>query len=630
MYKIILVGNPNTGKTTLFNTLTGSNEKASNWHGVTVGVKTKKYKYKGEEFCVADTPGVYLLEGAVAEEKITSEWLKNSNDLIINICDANNLKRNFMLTAELIKMNREVIVAVNMSNEIKLYDYENISKEFNCKIIEIDARKKKSVNILKELIYSQIKNKKTQKEYKLNNINIDIDKFKIKNSKNGYDVTDKIDNILLNKYIFIPTMLISLLFIFYIVFNGINLPIFNNINIFFSLLIDKMRKLILCVNMPYFIKLLISDAIIGSFVTILSFVPQILLLMFFINLLEDVGFMSRIAFMLDGLMKKIGLSGKSLFGIIMGYGCTTSAVISTRNLQNQSIRKRTILLLPYSTCSAKLPIFLTISSLFFRKYKFLFVFGLYIFSILIQIIYAIILNKINNTKDAYCIVEMPKYRFPNFKKICKDSVVVFKDFVFKIGALLLIFGVLMWTFQNFDLRFNFINSKNFSTSILYKISELVTPLFRPLGFANPAIVVAIIFGLIAKEFLIVSLAMMNGVVGDISLLSQSLISSSSLCFFTPISSVVFLVFVLLYSPCFSSLSAIASEIGKREAFYVFVSQFIIAYVIAFVVKVSFENFKIVVLLLAIFVLAIIILTMLKSRCKTNCKGNCDACRKTKV
>ena len=168
MYKLTLIGNPNTGKTTLYNTLTKSNEKASNWHGVTVGIKTKSYKFKDEEFCVTDTPGVYLLDGAIAEEKITSDWLFKNDDLIINICDANNLRRNFILTAELLKMGREIIIAVNMSNEVKLYDYELISKELNCQIIEIDARKKKSIEKLKNAIYEKLVNKKPQKTYKIN------------------------------------------------------------------------------------------------------------------------------------------------------------------------------------------------------------------------------------------------------------------------------------------------------------------------------------------------------------------------------------------------------------------------------------------------------------------------------
>lgn len=630
MFNIALVGNPNTGKTTLFNTLTKSNEKASNWHGVTVDVKSKKYKFNECEFCVYDTPGVYLLDGAVAEEKTTKEWLtSNKCDLIVNICDANNFKRNFALTEELLKLSVNVIVAVNMSAECCLYDYKALSRELNCLIIEIDARKQSSVKHLKTAIFDILHNKKPQNIVKTNKKHISIDNFILKNTKsNPYKVNDKIDSIVLNKIVFISLFILALVFIFYTVFNGLGMVISNITNAIFNKIIQKMQKIILCVNINNITKSLLFDAILGSFATVVSFLPQVLLLMFFINLLEDIGFMSRVAFMLDGPMKKIGLSGKSLFSIFMGYGCTTSAVISSRNLQDDKIRKRTILLLPYSSCSAKLPIFLLLSSLFFKRYKFLFVLGLYLFSIIVQIIYAVILNKIRKIESSICLFEMPKYRLPNFKKIFLDSFKVFKEFIFKIGSLLLIFGVLVWLLQNFDLKFNFLNGKKFSSSILYRFANVITPFFKPVGLDNPAIISALFFGLIAKEFLLVGLAMMNGVIGDISFLGASLITKASVCYFTPISSIVFLVFVLLYSPCFSCLSSIASEVDLKTAVFVFVTQFLIAYLAAFIVKQALENLKAFLFALIIIILAIILLTMLKSKCKSNCKGNCDACRNT--
>ncbi len=630
MFKIALVGNPNTGKTTLFNTLTKSNEKASNWHGVTVDVKSKKYRYKNKDFCVYDTPGVYLLDDAIAEEEITKNWLKsNQCNLVINICDANNFKRNFALTQELFNLGLDVIIAVNMSQEVCLYNYKKLSNEINYDIIEIDARKQKSIEKLKYAIYQNIHNKKLQKTTNIVKNQLNIDDFAIKeNNKTPYRINDKIDKCILNNIVFILLFMTLILSMFYIVFGSVGLFISNNINAIFSKIIEKVRKIFLCVNINNVIIALLLDGILGSFITLLSFLPQILLLMFFINLLEDMGFMSRVAFMFDGLMKKIGLSGKSLFSIFMGYGCTTSAVVVSRNLENQKIRKRTVLLLPYSTCSAKLPIFLLISSLFFNKYKFLFVFLLYIFSIIIQLIYSVILNKLNRIDSGFCLFEMPKYRFPNVKKIFLDSLKTFKDFVFKTGGLLLIFGVLVWILQNFDTSLNYLNGENFSNSILYKLSSFITPIFKPLGFYSPAIVVALFFGLVAKEFLIVGLAMMNGVVGNLSLLTKSLTSVTSICYFTPTSSIVFLVFVLLYSPCFLCLSSIASEINIKTSIFVFVFQFIIAYLVTFVIKLMLENFKLFVFVLIVIILAIMLLIMIKSKCNSSCKGNCNACRKT--
>lgn len=629
MFKIALVGNPNTGKTTLYNTLTKSNEKASNWHGVTVDIKNKSYKYKELQFIVYDTPGIYLLDGAVAEESITKNWLKSSAcDLVVNICDANNFKRNFALTQELINFGLNIIVAVNMSKEVCLYDYSRLSNEHNIKIIEIDARKAKSVNLLKSAIYDNLTNKKPQKPVKSNKIHINIDNYLIKQCKNDpYYINDRIDKLILNKAVFCILFALLLLFIFYTTFNGVGLLLSNIINSYFNKTIDKLRKIILCVNINKILISIIFDAVLSSFVAICSFLPQILLLMFFINLLEDIGFMSRIAFMFDGFLKKIGLSGKSLFSIFMGYGCTTSAVVTSRNLQDTDIRKRTILLLPYSSCSAKLPIFLLISSLFFERLKFLFVFGLYVLSILIQLIYALLLNKFQKINNPICLFEMPKYRLPNLKKVCLDSLRSFKDFTIKTGGLLLVFSTLVWLLKNFSFRFEFLGNGNFTSSILYKTASVVSPLFKPIGLNNPAIIVAIFFGLIAKEFLIVGLAMMNAVF-DVSLLASSLVNPISVCYFTPVSSVVFLIFILLYSPCFSCISSIASEVGFKTAIFVFISQFVVAYICAFVVRCLLLNFTVFIFLLVVIVLAFILLTMLKSNCNNNCKGKCDACRNT--
>ena len=629
VYKIILVGNPNTGKTTLFNSLTKSDEKASNWHGVTVGIKSKKYMYRGDEFFVSDTPGVYSLDGSVAEEKITADYLeKHKEDLIVNICDANNIKRNLMLTKELLNLGYKVLLAVNMSQEVCLCDYEQLSGSLNCDIVEIDARKKKSVDKLKDKIYCVLSNKKPQKIIKINKKPHSNNNFNVNfNNINPYKRSDSIDKTILNKYIFIPFFLLCLFAVFFIVFGAVGSCFSNIINMLFNKIMDKMRKIILCTNINNMIKILLIDGILGSFASVASFFPQVLLLMFFINFLEDIGLMSRVAFMLDGIMKKIGLSGKSLFSLFMGYGCTTSAVVSTRNIENIKCRKRTVMLLPFSTCSAKLPIFLTISSLFFKKHQYLFILGLYIFAIVVQIVYASLLNKFSKVKEEYLLIEMPKYRVPNLKKILTDTFRVFKEFILKTGGLIFVFGVLIWVLQNFDLSFNFLNGQDFTNSILYNLAEFVTPIFKPLGLGNPAIVIALIFGLIAKEMLLLALAMMNGVLGDISLLSLSLMNPTSVCYFTKISSIVFLVFVLLYSPCVSCVSSMRNEIGVKSAGLIFISQFILAYIVSLIIKILLNNIDFLFWIIVIIVLANILLLMLKFNYKGRCKGNCDACRR---
>ena len=237
------------------------------------------------------------------------------------------------------------------------------------------------------------------------------------------------------------------------------------------------------------------------------------------------------------------------------------------------------------------------------------------------------LNKFSKTKEDYFLIEMPKYRLPNLKKIFIDTFRIFKDFVFKVGGLIIVFGILIWMLQNFDLSFNFLNGHGFTNSIIYRIAELISPIFKPLGLGNPAIVIALIFGLVAKEMLIVAFAIMNGVVGDVMLLSLSLASPASICCFTNISSIVFLVFVLLYSPCFSCVSSMRNEVGVKLSVLVFVVQFIIAYFVSFVVKLLLENSQFLFWLIMFIVIAIMLLLMLKFKHKRECKGNCNACRR---
>ena len=635
MYNVTLVGNPNTGKTTLFNTLTSAREKASNWHGVTVKEKSKKYKFRGAEFLVTDLPGMYSLEGRSNEEKIASTYLMNHKDnLVVNICDANNLRRNLVLTVELLKKGLNVILAVNMANEIKLYDYQKLSKILGIKIIEIDARKPKSVNDLKLEISNFYQNIKSQKsvilsKIQLNYANLNQILLQIKtNQTNPYAKTNKIDKILLNKYLFIPVFLIITFGIFFITFGPIGECVLSVFSYLFNQIYNFLQKIILCLNISNIIKTFLIDGVLSSLLTVLNFIPQILLLMFFVNLLEDIGYMSRVAFMFDGFLKKIGLTGKSLFSLMMGFGCTTSAVLTTRNLENKKLRKRTVLVLPFISCSAKLPVFLVISSLFFDSYKYLFVFALYVFSILITVAMSVIYSRFVKAKDEAFILEMPKYRLPNIKKILIDSSSIILEFLVKIGTTILFFSVILWFLQNFSTSFTYVGSDNFTSSILYFLSSKLTGLFGLIGLSSAGVISALLLGVVAKEMVVVGLAMINGVSGSLELLAESLVLPTSACNFTWVTSIVFLVFVLVYSPCISAISMIKNELGTKTAIYVFVSQFVIAFIISWLVYRSLTNINFLFVLLAIIVLDIcfsFVLKFIKKRKK--CLGNCNACKR---
>lgn len=629
MHEVILVGNPNVGKTTLYNTMTHANEKASNWHGVTVTVKSRSYNYNGEVFEVTDIPGLYGLSLGSTEEKIASDYLKaHKESLIVNICDANNLGRNLDLTKSLIAEGYNVIVAVNMCNEIDKKILSPLEGALGVPVVLLDARRTRSVNELKNKLYNYSLNLKTQNKKDLTKKPIQISKINetIKNISNfnPYRLSDKIDKVLLNKFFFFPFTFLVVFLMFFITFGTVGEWFSGIFNAFFNFFFQILRNFINSINMSFLLKNFLIEGVIDSVSSIFKFIPQIVLLMLLIGVLEDVGFMSRVAFMLDGALKKIGLTGKSLFSIMMGYGCTSTAVMTTRNLESSSLKKRTALLLPFSTCSAKLPVFLVISSLFFDKYKYLFVFGLYLLSILVSILSALLFKKFIKEKQEDFILEMPKYRWPYLKKIFKDSLSVLTEFLIKVGTIILLFSSGLWLLQNFSTSFEYLQGCNFDKSILYFISSKLSYLFKPIGLGSAGVVASLLLGLVAKELVVVGLSMINGTSG--ALLTQSLLSSSSICHFTMNSSIVFLIFILLYSPCISALGAIKNEFGRKTAIFVFLYQFFISYIVCFAVFQILNNHQIFIYAMFALSLVIFVCFMVKLyRKRKCCRGVCNEC-----
>lgn len=629
-HNLILIGNPNTGKTTLFNTMTNSNEKASNWHGVTVAVKKKKYKYKNHEFSIADVPGVYSLKGYSNEEKIAIDYLcKHKDDIVINICDANNIKRNLALTCELINKGFKVLVVVNMNNETSICNYEKLEKEIGAKIIAVDARKKSDASIINNYLLNYANNYKAQiSTTKSVKHEIIIKKSSIFHNKDPYKASDKIDKILLNKYLFLPIFLAIIFLIFYITFGDIGEIVCDIINIVLNKIAILIKNSIKLINLPQFIQNFICEAIVDGTCSILGFLPQIIMLIFFINIIEDTGLMSRFSFMFDDLLKNVGLTGKSLFSLFMGFGCSTSAIVTTRNLESNRLRKLTVSSISFLPCSAKLPVFLVIASLFFENYKYLIVFALYIFSIIISVFAAFIINKKSPYQESYFILEMPKIRGLNFKKVCMDVFATVSDFFKKITKMILIFSVILWILQNTSISFECLNGENFEKSMLYLIASKVSFLFRPIGLDNVGVVVALLLGLCAKELVVVGLYMINGVSGGLSALTSSLLSASSICYFDSTSSIVFLIFVLLYSPCISALAAIKSEINKKYVVKLFAIQMALAYLVSFIVYMCLNEINFIYLILAILLVVLLIKFMIQfsRKEKFNCQGMCNACR----
>ena len=386
----------------------------------------------------------------------------------------------------------------------------------------------------------------------------------------------KIDNILTNRYLAIPLFILIMFFIFFLTFNLIG-PFLSNI---LSYGIDTVTsitdKALSLYGINKVVHSLIIDGIFAGVGSVLSFLPIIVVLFFFLSILEDTGYMARVAFVMDKLLRKIGLSGKSFVPMLIGFGCTVPAVMATRTLSSERDRKMTILLTPFISCSAKIPIYSIFSVAFFPKYAALVMIGLYIFGIIVGIIVALILKSTSFKGNSVpFVMELPNYRFPSAKTVILLMWDKAKDFLQRAFTIIFIATIIIWFLQTFDLKINVVTDN--SDSILAHIGKLIAPIFIPLGFSDWRISTALITGFTAKEAVVSTLSILIGT--NASNLTYSL---SNL--FTPLSAVSFLVFTLLYTPCIAAIAAIKAELkSASKSVFVSLMQCAIAWLTAFLV-----------------------------------------------
>lgn len=630
MTNLILVGNPNVGKTTLFNTLTKSNNHVGNWHGVTVEISQKKFVCLGESFFLFDLPGIYSLQNYSKEEQVAIDFLnEHKQDIVINIVDANNLSRNLLLTIQLIERGYNVILAVNMANENKNIDYKKLAQMLGICVVPIDARKRKSISLLMQSV-QRVNDKKVS--CSANNIPksmcekfdfIDVVLQKCTSGMpNAYGIS-KLDRFLLNKWLALPIFLLVMLLVFVITFGAIGSNFSVLINNCFQFFTDKLNDILCTLNISAWAHALIMQGLVGGIGVVLGFLPQVVLLFLCMNFLEDIGYLSRVAIMFDGFMKKLGLSGKSLFSMLLGFGCTTTAMLTTRALDSESVRKRTALVVPFASCSAKLPVFALICSAFFAKYKALMVFFMYFLGIFVGILVSVVAQKVTKKTQTNFVMELPPLRLPTLNKTFKNLFTNVFNFVKRVGGTLIVCSILVWIFSNLSFSLKYVS--DVKESILYVIADAIFPLFKPLGFSSPLVVVALLVGIVAKEMVVSCLAISNGVVGNLSMLATSLTLSTSPINFNVASAMGFLVFILLYSPCLSALSVTAKEISKKFALFVFIFQFALAYGCSFLIKnvaelfISGRIFEAIIMCLVVALVIIFVLKYKKNKCK-NCNG----------
>lgn len=574
MINVALVGNPNVGKTTVFNALTGSKQYVGNWAGVTID---KKYGFMNNNIKIVDLPGIYAMDTFSNEEKISREYLENEEvDVILNVVDGTNLERNLYLTVQLTEFKKPIIILLNMMDIAKKrginIDIKILEKELGVKIIPISAKKKEGLDNLDKIInevkginipkVQRFKNEKEAYEY--------IDKILSNASKgkgNSRYIGEKIDKFVLNPILAYPLFLLSLLVIFKFTFNWFGQPLADMLDAFVADIFTPFVEGFL-VNSSDWFKSLILDGIVAGVGGVIVFFPIVFALFIGISFLEDSGYMSRVAFLMDRIMRKIGLSGKAFIPIIMGFGCSAPAIMATRTLESEKDRKMTALIAPLVTCGARLPVYALFASIFFASNQEFVVMGLYLLGIVVAILVGLLFKNTLFKKDEEpFILELPEYKMPSLKSILLNAWDKSKGFIIRAGTLIFAISILVWFLTYFNMN-GF--TEEINTSFLAKIGGFIAPIFKPLGFGTWEAGVSIITGLAAKEVII---GTMEIVYGDLQVVLPTM--------FTGVTAFSFLVFVSLYTPCFAVIGVMKKEYGTKMMYLSVFYQFILAWVVAY-------------------------------------------------
>lgn len=579
MINVALFGNPNVGKTTVFNLLTGSNQYVGNWPGVTID---KKEGFLGNDIKIVDLPGIYAMDTFSNEEKVSKEFLENGDvDVIVNVVDASNLSRNLYLTTQLMKFNKPIIILLNMldvaESKCISIDSDKLSQELGVTVVPIIAKKKNGI----DKISSEIKNSlgkstnynidfgnETQTYKKLEDI---LSKCIKTSSDKKISLSDKIDNIVLNPFLAYPIFIGALLLLFKFTFDWVGGPLQDGLGGIIETYISNPIDGILVNSSPWF-RSLIVDGVLGGVCGTLPFFPLIFTLFFGISLFEDSGYMSRAAFLMDNIMRKVGLSGKAFIPMVMGLGCSSPAIMATRTLESEKDRKITALISPLMTCGAKLPIYAVFVAIFFPKNAALVTTSLYLLGIVVAILVALVLNRTSFKTDIEpFLLELPEYKLPTLSALLKNTWNKSKGFLIRVVTVMFAMSVAIWLLSSFN--FNGF-TENMDNSFLAYLGKLMTPLFAPLGFGDWRSSVSILTGLGAKEIVI---STMQVLYGNLDTVLPTV--------FTGVTAYGFLVFCALYTPCIAALATMRKEYGNKMMFISLIYQFTLAWICAFIVRI---------------------------------------------
>ena len=643
--KVALAGNPNCGKTTLFNALTGSNQYVGNWPGVTVEKKEGTAHLGDRAITVVDLPGIYSLSPYSMEEIVARDFIIGEGpDAVIDIVDATNLERNLYLTVQLLELERPLVLALNFMDEVKArgdqIDVERLSKELGVPVVPITAKTGEGLDELLQVAHRQMHLGVTYEPDDLyddfthdihhrmgelihdyayaanlpahwasikllegdgivakalnlpadvqNKLDAIIAEYEASSAlgdretlvadsryryiervvhasvvkgkgSEGPTLTEKIDRIVTGKYTALPLFLCAMLVMFVITFGPFGSWLQDGVSALIDLFSGWLEGALTAAGAPAVVISLACDGIISGVGGVLSFLPQIALLFFFLSFLEDSGYMSRAAFIMDRLLRRFGLSGKAFIPMLMGFGCSVPAIMGARTMENEKDRRMTILLIPFMSCSAKLPVYGLLSAAFFGPWAGLVVFGLYVIGMVVGILSGILFkHTLFAGEPAPFVLELPPYRFPSIENIATHVWQKVKGFLVKAGTLILAMSVVLWLLQSFDFSLHMVDDA--ANSMLGTLGALIAPVFAPLGFGFWQAAVALLTGFIAKEMVVSSLSMFYG----FSLTAAGTAVAAAMTGFTPLSAFSMLVFILLYVPCVAATSTMAKELGSAK------------------------------------------------------------------
>lgn len=651
--KVGFVGNPNCGKTTLFNAYTGAKLKVANWPGVTVEKKEGAMKYHDHRFKLVDLPGIYSLTSYTMEEKLTRQFILDSEvDVIIDVADASALERNLYLTLQLIELGKPVILALNMMDIVEErgmeIDMHRLPEMLGIPCIPVSARRRTGLDILmhtvahhKEkcrhnsivhqhpnngekkshhahehhqeltMVYSdEIEDKidiliERMKEvgfecenYRwyalkllehdeevMNLVSIDLtgiadESYEAEIIHQKYDfideiieeclvnkskkaaLTDKVDRVFTHRIFGLPVFLGIMAVVFFLTFT-----IGDFLKGYFEVGLESFSNMVLngleSIGTSEMLTSLLVNGIIAGVGGILTFLPNIFILFLALAFLEDSGYMARVAYVMDGLMGKLGLSGRAFIPMILGFGCTVPAVMASRALEDMRDRRRTVLITPFMSCSARLPIYVLFSQMFFGRYAVLAAFSMYVIGLVIAVISAFVMNKFGNKGSmSPLLIELPEYKTPNKRTIFIYVWDKVKDYLTKAGTTIFLASIVIWFILNFGPQGM---TEDMSQSFGAIFGKFVSPILVPAGLGLWQVVVALISGLAAKEVVVSSFSVLYGIANISSREGMdSLISSLSSQNFTTVNAYSFMLFCLLYTPCVATIAVVKRELKSTK------------------------------------------------------------------